>query len=103
MAFVDVFFGKTEDVREAESARRKAEDEMMSLDPRELNECPTHAQKDVQRLGVILSTQRLGQARQAQDSRRNMMTTVLSAVGVMAAIKGGPFWDWLLHALGLIP
>jgi hypothetical protein len=102
MALADVLFGKSDDVREAERNRRKAEDEMMALDQRELGECPIHAQKDVQRMGVILANQRLGVARQTQDSKRNMLTTLGSGALVVAVIKGGPIWEWLAKALGFL-
>lgn len=88
MAFTDVFFGKSEDQRDAEREMRRVEDDLMAIDPRELLECPIHAQADARRLGVILSRIRLTQVNTERSADRNFYTTLLTGAAIAAATKG---------------
>lgn len=99
MAIVDVFFGKSEDRREAERELRQSEDKLMAMDPAEETSLPVHAKADSERLGVVLSRLRVVQATSKQHSDRNLVATIASGMILIAMVKGGSIAEFLLHLL----
>lgn len=101
MTVMDVFFGKSDDRRDAENELRRREDDMMRMDALEETSLPVHAKADAERLAVVLSRLRVVQTTSEQMSNRNLLATLISGVAVVAIIKGGGVWEWLGRVLGL--
>lgn len=96
MALADVFFTKSDEMLEAERILRDREDEYMAIDPRELTECPVHAQADARRLGVVLGRLRVSQTTSERNADRNLIATIFTGAVVAAAVKAPDIVQWVL-------
>jgi hypothetical protein len=99
MTMADVFFGKSEERREAENRLRFLEDQLMDMDPAEEISLPVHAKADAQRVQVILSRMRVVQTTSEQNANRNFMATILCFIAIAAMIKGGAILEFLVKLM----
>lgn len=88
MTLTAVFFGKSEETRDAEKDLRQREDQFMALDPREGLDLGVHAHMDAQRTSVMLGRIRLVQTMNEQNSNRNLVATILSGIALVMVTKG---------------
>jgi hypothetical protein len=89
MTVADVFFGKSEERREAEQRLRYLEDHMMDLDPMEETSLPLHAKADANRVQILLTRMRVVQTTNEQNANRNFLATILCFLAILAVLKGG--------------
>ncbi len=93
MTVADVFFGKSEDRREAETRLRYLEDHMMDLDPMEEASLPLHAKADANRVQILLSRLRVVQTTNEQNANRNYIATILCFLAIAVLLKGGSMME----------
>lgn len=99
MGVLSTVFGKSQDLVYAERELRRREDHLMAMDPMEETSLPIHAKADAERLGVVLGRMRVVQATSEQNSNRNMLATLVTGIGVVLILKGGPLADAAWHLL----
>ena len=94
---VKMFFGKSEQEKNAELALTQAEDRLMAFDPREASDLGIHAGKESDRTQVIVARQRDSHAELTRKTDRNLTATL--SFGVILLFKGVVTIDQVKHFL----